>query len=576
MNIQMENKIINEKVIKIYTLIISILSMILFELGYCNSELLANLILKTGNPLNYNFSFCRIVVYIVILVTYIFINKHFVNSAMDVAKSKCKRVFIYLVSIMTILTVCVALLICLKHPLYFRGMTIGMLAVLMFNLFIIYVSNNHIKNVIVILSTLGILFSISTNFNHAIDEKKHFMSAFNVSFLNFNFKNDPITDNQIEALPQLSKFTTIDSFLRKRYIPEITHDVNKTDIPSTPAEYAPILYIPSGLGIAIARLLGGSIIDMYILGRIFNLIAYGILVCIALRILPYKKNVYSVLFLMPMMLLLAGTYSIDGMCMGLVSIFIAYCLRIYDLSETISLKQFGILMVLFVLMLLAKSMAYILVCLVALILPFKKTLIKNKKYIPAMIVIAIIALVFFAFLFRNIRNTKLGADTRWGGNINPDAQIQFVLHNPLADLKIAINHFKGTLLSFSWYSMLHYEIFFGSDAKCVMLGLMLFILYVAVLDDSHNFKVKDKIIFLLTFIFVWGITSVPLYITITEVGALSIAGYQARYIMPILALPLMCISNKRLKSSENKNRNMNINICSGIFVFIGILQAIVL
>ena len=122
--------------------------------------------------------------------------------------------------------------------------------------------------------------------------------------------------------------------------------------------------------------------------------------------------------------------------------------------------------------------------------------------------------------------------------------------------------------------MLHYYIFFGQDAECVMLTLMLFVLYVAILDDSHNFKVKDKIILLLTFIIVWGITSVPLYITITEVGSLHIAGYQTRYIIPILPLALMCVSSERLKSKENKNRNMNIAITSGIFVFIGVLQAI--
>lgn len=571
----LQKKIINETSIKIYSLIIAALAMLMFELGYCNNELLINVIMKTGNPVQYNFSLCRIIVYVLIFVIYMLVNKKFINPALEVAENKYKRVFIYIVSIMTILITVIAIAICIKNPLLFRGMTIGILATLMSNLFIIYVSNDSIKNVIVTLSTLGILVSIVTNFNHAIDEKKHFMSAFNVSFLNFDFENKPITDKQIEELPQLSKFTTIDKFLRERYIPEITDELNMEDVPSTPANYSAILYIPSAIGMAIARLTGGSIIDMYILGRIFNLIAYGILVCIALKILPYKKNVFSVLFLMPMMIALAGTYSIDGMCMGLVSIFIAYCLKIYDTSETINIKQFCILLGLFIAMLLAKSMAYIFVALIVFMLPLKKTILKNKKYIPIMAITCFVALVIFALLFLNIRNNRLGADTRWGGNINPEEQIQFILHNPLADIEIAINHFKDTLLSFNWYSMLHYDVFFAKDAKCVMLALMLFILYVAILDDTHNFKLKDKIILILSFIMVWGITSAPLYITITEVGSLHIGGYQARYIMPILPLMLMCISSERLKSKENKNRNMNIAITSGVFVLIGLLQAII-
>ena len=71
------------------------------------------------------------------------------------------------------------------------------------------------------------------------------------------------------------------------------------------------------------------------------------------------------------------------------------------------------------------------------------------------------------------------------------------------------------------------------------------------------------------------LNEMEIYITITEVGSLHIGGYQARYIMPILPLALMCVSSERLKSKENKNRNMNIAITSGIFIFIGILQAIV-
>ena len=564
--------IINNSSITIYTLIISIISMIIFELCYCNSELLANYLLKTENTIKYNFSFCRILVYLTLIIMYIITKKKFIENAIETAQNKYKRIFVYIVNFFAILITIISIIICLNNPLWFRGMSIGMLAVLMSGLFIIFISNDYIKNIIVTLATFGILFSISTNFNHAIDEKKHFMSAFNVSFLNFDFDNRPISDSKVENLPQISKFNTIDIFLREPYNPEITHDVNMDDIPSTPANYSAILYIPSAIGIAVARLSGGSIIDMYILGRIFNLIAYGFLICLVLKILPFKKNVFFVLFMLPMMIVLSGTYSIDGMCMGLVSLFIAYCLKIYHTSETISLKQFCILTGLFLLMLLAKSMAYIMVALIVFILPLKKTFKKNKKYIPIMLAVSAIVLAIFVFLLLNIKNSKIQADTRWGGNVNPQEQMQFIVNNPLKDMQIAINHFKDTLVSFNWYSMLHYEVFFGKNAQNVMLILMLFVLYVSILDDEHNFKFKEKIIMISSFIIVWGTTSLPLYLSITEVGHMHIRGYQARYIFPILSLLLMCISNSKIKS--NKIKNINIAITSGIFIFVSIIQSI--
>ena len=148
--------------------------MIIFELGYCNCELLTNVIMKTGNPVQYNFSLCRIIVYIAIIIIYMIVKKQFINTALEVAQNKYKRVLIYLVSIATILITVVAVIVCIKNPLYFRGITIGILATLMSNLFIIYISNNSIKNVIVTLSTLGILFSIVTNFNHAYRQNGFF------------------------------------------------------------------------------------------------------------------------------------------------------------------------------------------------------------------------------------------------------------------------------------------------------------------------------------------------------------------------------------------------------------------
>ena len=47
---------------------------------------------------------------------------------------------------------------------------------LLTTLFVIYVSKDISKNVIIAGCTFGIVFTFSTDYNHAIDEKKHFMS----------------------------------------------------------------------------------------------------------------------------------------------------------------------------------------------------------------------------------------------------------------------------------------------------------------------------------------------------------------------------------------------------------------
>lgn len=570
----MQEKKLKEKLVKIYTSIIIFVSMFVFELGYCNAEFFKNLITKEVNAV-YNFSLCRIVIYAIVLIVYFVFRKKILEDAIEVSTNKYKRILVYISSITAIIILCGAAGVCAIKPDLTRGISIGILTVLMGNLAIIYLSNNYIKNVIVILSTLGIVFSIATNFNHALDEKKHFMTSFNVAFLSFDYEANPITDKKIEELPQLSKFTTINPFLKGTYKPELSHDVDTDDTPSIPTGYSALLYIPSALGILLGVVLRGSIIDIYILGRIFNLITYGALICVALKILPFKKGIFFTIFMMPMLLMLAATYSIDGLCVGLISIFVAYCFKIYYEKQAVTIKDFIILLALFIISLISKSMAYAFVGFIIFILPIKNTLKMYKKFVPIMIALTLILVVVGSLLVVHIIQTRISeGDQRAVGNISPNEQMKFMISHPLSCIKLGINHVEDTLLNYNWYVALHNPGFFTANATYVMLPLMLYVFYIAILDDDVNLNLKTKIILILTFMLTFVTTSLPLYLTFSEIGAMHISGYQARYIFPILPILLCCVSNKRLKSTDNKNRKMNIAIMSSAIIVIGLTQLI--
>lgn len=567
------NKIINKKTITFCTIFIYLVLISIFEIGYCNSEFFINKMLNKES-IQYNFSLIRIVVYIVGIIIYAIARKKAVEEAVNTTKNKYKRIYIYISLIIAILILAFYSITIIKNPIIVRGMTIGMMTILMAALFSIYISNNATKNVILVISTFGIVFTVATSFNHAIDEKKHFMTAFNIANFNLDYTNNPITDKKLEELNHLTKFTSIDNFLKEKYIPEITHDVNMEDVPSTPATYPFLVYIFPAIGIFIAKTVGGSIIDMYILGRIFNLILYGILTAIAIKIVPFKKNIFAIIFCMPMLLLLAASYSIDGYCVGLVTIFIAYCMKLYEQKEKIKLKQFLILFAIFALMLMAKSMAYICVSIIVLILPIIKILKENKKYLPIIITIFIIALVAIMGLILYIKQTQLVSDTR-GGQTNVTEQLNILLNNPKHDVKLATNQIKETLLSFTWYTNLHQNVFFTENSPYVMFAIMLFVLYVSITEDDHNFKLKDKIIMTISFLAVFAMTSAVLYLTFTPIGALHVAGYQTRYILPILPLILFSLSSNKINVKKSENRTMKISIISGVLLIIGLAQLII-
>lgn len=565
----------SKKNITIYTVIILLVAMIIFEMGYCNPNFVKSII--KGGEVEYNLSLCRIVIYVLFIVTYLIFKDKFIDLAIETMNNKYKRILTYTAILGMILFFTIVGINLYKTKLVaLREESIKLILTLLITLFIIYISNNVQKNVIVVACTFGIVFTFTTSFNHAIDEKTHFMSALNISFLNFDYSENPITDKKIEQLPQLSKFTVIDEFLKNNYTPDVSNEVDRSDIPSNPTTYNFIAYLPSALGIVIARILKGSIIDIYIVGRLMNLIIYTVLVYIAIKLLPYKKNIFFVIACMPYMLLLASSYSIDGLCLGTIYIFVAYCLKLYKQCETISLKQFGILTVLFVIAMLGKGTGYVLICLLVFMLPLYKTIKKNKKYMPIMVTCGIIVLLLVMFFILYMKNTKItsSGDTRGGNGINPLEQLNVVLTHPIFDAKLAMHHIKVTLLSFGWYSNLHQNTFFTEDNGYTMFVLMLFVLYIALTEDDHNFKIKDKVILILTFLAVYGMTSAILYLSFTPVGVLYVSGYQTRYIFPILPLLLSCISNNKVKCIKSENRNMNISIGTGIFLIIGLLQLI--
>ncbi len=570
-------KFFNKKSITIYTIIALFLAMLTFEIGYCNTEFINGIINHEKIP--YNFSMCRIILYLAFIIIYFVFKNRFINTALETIKSKYKRIITYIVIGLAIIIFCLTGLYTINKGIaYIRAGSIVNILAILSTIFIIYISNNATQNVIITACTFGIIFTFTTSYNHAIDEKKHFMSALNVSFLNFDYTTNPITDKKIEELPQLSKFTSISEFLKDDYVQDVTTEVDKEDIPSTPADYNVITYIAPGIGIAISRILGGSIIDMYICGRIMNLIIYTILVCIAIKLLPYKKNIFYIIAFMPFMLLLAASYSADGICLGIVYIFVAYCLKLHEDNEAITLKQFLLLALVYVIMLLGKSIAYMMIIVLAFMLPLGKTIKKNKKYIPAMITCAVILVILGTFFLLNLKNQKLNAeaDTRGGSDINASEQLNVLLFHPIFDVKLAFEHVEDTLLNFNWYSHLHQSEFFTQDGEyTTFLIMMIFILYVSLTEDDHNFKIKEKIILILAFLLAFGFSSAVLYLTFTPVGALYVAGYQARYIFPIIPLILSCISNNKVKCIKSENRNMNIATISGLFLVIGLIQLII-
>lgn len=550
-----------EKLIRIFTLVSFFATILSFELLYSNAEFIRAIIKHT--ELTYNFSLFRIIIYIVTFVLLVLKLKKISNYAMENLGSKIKK---YLSIVFFIVFLFGIIYICMVK---FKIQTIGIviMAFFMTACMLLYLGKSTIKNMIIFGFTFGTLFSITNSFNHAMDERQHFISALNVSFGHFNF-NAPITDEKFQQWEQVLRYNQLSEEVFETYNPQITNEVEEGKKPTGSPS---LLYLPSGIGITLARILRGTMLDTYIAGRITNLMFYLVLAGVIIKILPFKKNLFACLMINPMLLALAASYSLDGVCAIFIMLFIAYVLKLFK-EQNVGMKQIGMLILLFAFVLMQKSMAYGPIAFIIFILPIIKIIKQNKKYMPYLIALAIIILISGVFLISRI---SIPTDTRYEGT-GSSSQVNYLIENPTHLVKVFYNHTINNLLNFNWLVQLNQHAFFGTFYHVAFLILAFYYIVIAVTEDTYHFKFKNIIIILFTYLACIFTTSLGLYIGVSKVGADNIDGYQARYLFPILILPLMCLSSKNIKVIDKEWMNLKLTIILGIITLIDFVGMVVM
>lgn len=566
-----------KKIVTYMTIVLYIIAILIYEIGICNGEKMLK-----GQDIPYHFSLCRIILYIIFMIGLI-INIHkFVDNAIDTFQGKNKRVVILAYCIVASMLM---IYVAIRWTSMYQILSL-FIAMLMGTIFLIYVSSDYIKNVIVITFTLGIVFTFSTDFHHTLDEKKHIMTSINIASGNLDYVNEPLNNPLFNDIIFNCDMDSFAKMYGQKYEQKLTQEWNRTEeteiyyICSIPAEYNFILYLPSSIGILYTKLLGGSIADAYIIGRLFNLIVYSFMVVIMLKILPYKKKIFFAVYMLPLVLLLAGSFSTDGIAFGLLGLFIAYCLKLSEKEDKeIGIKQIVTLMILFIGCLLVKDFAYFAMIFLVLVLPIIKILKNNKKKIPILILLILISVSIVFFLAMNKLNkvTQIGGDIR-GGDTGVTGQLNFLMQSPKNIIEVGISHVCNSILNYNWYTYLNHPDFFGKYASQMFFVEMIFIIYIAITDNSKKIKKRTIMVSSITALLVFATTSLMLYLTFTPIGQINITGYQPRYIIPLVPLVLMLINHKRYigktTEEEEKRIDTNISIVTGLIIMVNVMLLI--
>ena len=306
-----------------------------------------------------------------------------------------------------------------------------------------------------------------------------------------------------------------------------------------------ILYAPAVLGLIIGRLFGLGSVPMYMLARLLSLLAFSLLTWCAMKKLPFAKTALFVVCILPVTLQQAASMSYDAMAMSIAILFVAYCFSMAFSESKLKNSEMIVSAILGILLIAAKSGAYIPLIALFVMIPAAKFGSARSKWLRIGVFCGLLLLVFI------IKNIGLVAGDATSGALNGTASENYTLGYILRNPGVIFNVGVGTLLLNTGYyisTMIGQRLgFLNIILDDVVVYAYLFLLGLSVLSMAEYkavITIKQK---WLIFIGIAGscaliLLSMWLFITPKDSGV--IMGVQGRYFIPLLWPALMLLKNK--------------------------------
>src|ERR1700722_12955138 len=405
----------------------------------------------------------------------------------------------------------------------------------------------------------------------APDESAHFARAYQVSRLQWlsRQQQNGILGGYVPAgIPRLAKRfervsyngVSVAEILDARRIPFDTHDLVFMTFPNI-AAYPFVPFVPQAVGIAVAQLCFRSALSVMYCGREANLIGYVMLVYAALRMMPQPEGrlTLALIALLPMSLYQAGSLSADGVTIAMEIVVVTFVWGITFLESPVSKFDLSLLFISTICLSLTK-LAYCPMALLILMIPPKRLggFGAYAAIVGGILLCNCVAVLLWMSQFRGIPLIDLNPA------INPPAQEQYLLHHLGRIVPIFISTADlygkeiatGVIGVFGWNEL--------------MLPLVLVIIYYALLLTAAGANGRPRywretVIAVCTTIVTVAAMLAGYYIECRSVGENALAGFQGRYLIPVL--PLMIFFGGPSKNVGKKFERVLLVVAVLITVF---------
>lgn len=412
-----------------------------------------------------------------------------------------------------------------------------------------------------IVPVIMILFLIAIPLWENADEPVHWFRIYDIIQGNFYTKTTN-TGLAVAELPEAvynyydynDRFDMKYSDYKDLYDKEIVEEgkVIYRDL-STAAVYHPLQYMPQVIGAFVADIFTDRPFVMMFAARIVNMLfSFGILY-LAIKIIPYGKNIMLLLTCIPIATSSFASMSPDAMTISVSYLFISYILKLlHEKDKKINWKDKIILLIMGMVIALCK-IVYVPLAGLILLLPKEKYNSRKEQIVTCALIMgcAIITnLLWLSFSSKYLVVYKEG---------NSVVQFASLLQNPIQFIQ-TLFYTLNTDMQYYMYSLFGYGV--GADLQIVLHSLLptiifvLFIFYTIADQELRNkFTTYQKIIIALIILAIVGLIFTSLYIQWTPINFDTIAGVQGRYFLPILPLASMLIaSSVKIKSEYEKDK----------------------
>lgn len=326
-----------------------------------------------------------------------------------------------------------------------------------------------------------------------------------------------------------------------------------------------IAYVPSAIGLILARGMGLPFDITLAVGRWMNTLLLAILSYFAMKKLKSGKIVVLLIALLPTNIFIAGNYTYDTWLtawsiLGL-STFFGEWQQPEKKMDRFTPWLIGISMYLAVL----PKQVYFPLTFIALFLPLSKFHSKKECWMYRIIILAAAVLPFITVYLQNIAGSGMGqGDIRGGEAVDATSQMDFVRSNPLQSAKILLNFLKIYLNPFVEGKEYISNIAYLGYTPVNGIFLLVTVLAGALVsreEGETRFPWWTRAGVLLVYAVIGFIAAFSMYVAFTAVGADTVAGCQGRYLMPAL-FPLVYVlsrfSFKTWVKGWLKERNINL------------------